>query len=59
MKGYIIDWDERDYEYYKLNSIKIKDGLLIINYTDVYGQDHEESNSIPKYLHVFTEEGEK
>ncbi len=55
MKGIIKDWDEREYEYYKLNSIRIKDGFLIINYTDVYDKNHEESNVMPKYLHVFQE----
>lgn len=48
------------YEYYELNYIKINNGKLIINYTDLYGEVHEEIEDMPEFLHVFRDgEGEK
>lgn len=55
MKGYIKDGKGLEYEYYELNYIRISKGKLTINYTDIYGEVHEEIEDMPEFLHVFEE----
>ena len=58
MKGVIRairDGKGVEHEYYELNYIRINKGKLTINYTDIYGEVHEEIEDVPEYLYVFAE----